>query len=552
MQNQIMQESLQIFTATSGKPSARVLLDDETTRHIHSTVEPEAEADFFRDTSFWGNCIVFAGMGLGYHLQDKIEAIPPSAQLIVIDYYDMLIEHNLNSTFANIPNQLFYISSSNYKDKISELAKLVKTIPTPLIQAIKHPASYNIHIDFYQKLLSIIHSAIPKRLINKHVSKKALLFHDNFFLQEECRKALLEIDQNEPVLFKTEYLQSGIDYETQLHKTIQAEKPDYILSINMKGFDGNGILSNAASYFDIPVIVWFVDDPHPILLQQGKFINKHMTALCWEKSYIPYLKKQNFNNVEYLPLATDPTIFSSKSQPSPAINLGFIGSAMGGVFLSDIKKKFIWSDTLIPLADKASDIFLENPGISIIKIINDVSEKLSLPLPFSDDRNITWLCSYIIHTASMKKRKMIVSSLLPSGLELFGDPEGWKELLGNTIKVHSNLDYNSQLCSAYRNIEINLNITSCQMPGAVNQRVFDVPMSGGFILSDNQKDLGELFEPGKEAIMYKNIDELKDLVKYYTANKAEKQHIIKAGQKRILDEHTYYHRIKYIQEILKM
>ena len=145
---------------------------------------------------------------------------------------------------------------------------------------------------------------------------------------------------------------------------------------------------------------------------------------------------------------------------------------------------------------------------------------------------------------------MIVSSLIPSGLELFGDPKEWKQLLGNNINAHPDLDYNTQLCNTYRNIEINLNITSCQMPGAVNQRVFDIPLCGSFVLSDNQKDMSELFEPEKEAICYTDINELKDLVKYYTLNTAARLQIIKAAQKRILHEHTYYHRVKRIQETL--
>ena len=66
-----MQNSLQIFTASSGKPSARILIDDNTTRHLHSTVTPEAEADYFDDLTFWGTIIVFTGIGLGYHLKKK-------------------------------------------------------------------------------------------------------------------------------------------------------------------------------------------------------------------------------------------------------------------------------------------------------------------------------------------------------------------------------------------------------------------------------------------------------------------------------------------------
>ena len=544
-----MQDSLQIFTASSGKPSARVLLDDESTRHIHSTVKPEAEADYFKDLNFWGNIIVFAGVGLGYHLEKKTQDIPPSALLVLIDYYDKLIEHNFNTIFAKLSNKTVSISESNFKQKKTEFSTLFKSVATPLIQIVKHPASFDIHRNFYDEILSYMHSSLAQQQTKKTTFKKALFLHGNFFLQEECRKALQEINKEEPLLFKYETIQSGIEYESQLHKSIQKEKPDFIFSINMKGFDGNGVLAETSLRFDIPVVIWFVDDPYPILLQQGKFINRNMIALCWEKAYIPHLKKCGFSKVAYLPLATDPSVFTHKTTASPKVSLGFVGTSMGGAFLTEIKSKFLWSDSLIPIVDKASEILLVNPHEKISKIIHKVINELSITLPFSDERNFTWLCSYVIHTASMKKRKNIVSSLLPSEIELFGDPNGWKELFGDTIITHPDIDYNTQLCDTFRNIEININITSCQMPSAVNQRVFDIPMSGNFVLSDNQKDLEELFEVGKEAVTYKNIGELNDLIEYYKKDATLRQTVFNAAKKRIMNEHTYYHRMKSIIQL---
>ena len=318
----------------------------------------------------------------------------------------------------------------------------------------------------------------------------------------------------------------------------------------MKGFDGNGTLAETALRLDIPVIIWFVDDPHPILLQQRKFINRNMTALCWEKAYLPFLEKHDFFKVAYLPLATDPAIFSRKAIGSPKTGLGFVGTSMGSTFLDTIKSRFLWSDSLLPLVEKASEILLNNPFKKISAIINNTAKESSITLPFSDERNFTWLCSYTIHTASMKKRKEIISPLLPSGIELYGDPEGWKGLLGNNIITHPDLDYNTQLCDSYRNIEINLNITSCQMPSAVNQRVFDIPMSGSFLLSDNQKDMEELFDIGKEAVCYQSIHELKDLFKYYSENEREKFTVIKDARERIKKDHTYNRRISSIINML--
>lgn len=545
-----MQDTLQIFTASSGKPSARIIFDDETVRHLHSTVKPEAEANYYEDVSFWGNIIIFTGVGLGYHLSEKIKEIPSSTMLIVIDYYDELLNHTISNIFSDFPNEIITVSALNADQELANLTSRINSVASPCIQTIKHPASFDIHKDFYENILAKVYVPVTHQTIGKKSHKKGLLLYGRFFLQEECRRALQEKTGEDPIIFNYEKIQSDLEYESQLQQIIQKEKPDFILSINMKGFDGSGILSSLSVHFSIPVVVWFVDDPYPILLSQSHYINNQMVACCWEKAYLPYLKKKGFTKVCYLPLATDPSLFSGSPETSPRTSLGFIGTSMGGSFLIDIRNKFLWSDSLVPLVEKASDNLLKNPQINIFTIIQKCMEETGITLPFSDDRNITWLCAFTIHTASMKKRKNVIGSLIPLNIETFGDPEGWKDLLGDSIKTNPDLDYTTQLCNSYRNIAINVNITSCQMRSAVNQRVFDIPMAGSFVISDRQKDLEELFEIGKEAVCYEDIMGLKDVIKFYTRNKTAQNEIIKAARIRIKKEHTYFNRITSILDLL--
>ncbi len=548
-----MQDSLQIFNASSGNPSARIILPDETVRHLHSTVKPEAEADYFTDISLWGDILIFTGIGLGYHLGDTIRKIPPSATLIIIDYYEELLNHCLKNVFNTVPNEIVTISAIDVETKKEEIKKRITCIQTPQIQTIKHPASFAVHNDFYGDILAQIIPSASVQNNRERSYQKCLLLSGNFFLQKECERALQQVTKKDPAVFKYEKVLSDSEYESHLQRIIQREKPDFILSVNMKGFDGSGILNATAQRFGIPVVVWFVDDPHPILLQHCEYINDSMIALCWEKTFLPYLEKKGFSRVAYLPLATDPNLFSgSGSSPAaPRVPVGFVGSSMGDNFLTDIKRKFLWSDSLIPLVEAISDNLLKNPALSVYSTIQQQLQDAGMTLPFSDDRNITWLCSLIIHTASMKKRKRIIGSLIPLTIETFGDPEGWKQLLGDSLKTNPDLDYTTQLGNCYRDIAINLNITSCQMPSAVNQRVFDIPMAGSFVISDNQKDLEELFEIDKEAIAFNSPEELTDLITCYSNTETARHNIIKKAQIRIKKEHTYFHRIEALFSIIK-
>jgi spore maturation protein CgeB len=86
---------------------------------------------------------------------------------------------------------------------------------------------------------------------------------------------------------------------------------------------------------------------------------------------------------------------------------------------------------------------------------------------------------------------------------------------------------------------------------ANNMRLYEATGVGAMLITDHKDNLAGLFEPGKEAITYRSADECAELVGYYLAHDAERQTIARAGQERTLREHTYYHRMKELVEIIQ-
>ena len=99
--------------------------------------------------------------------------------------------------------------------------------------------------------------------------------------------------------------------------------------------------------------------------------------------------------------------------------------------------------------------------------------------------------------------------------------------------------------------EINFNATSQQMKGAVNQRVFDVPAAGGFVLTDAREQLAALFTPGREAAVYAEPGEIEALARHYLAHPAERERVSRAARERIAAEHTYEHRLAKLALAMK-
>lgn len=98
-------------------------------------------------------------------------------------------------------------------------------------------------------------------------------------------------------------------------------------------------------------------------------------------------------------------------------------------------------------------------------------------------------------------------------------------------------------------IALNIHIDMAEQ-FAANMRLYEATGVGTMLLTDWKKNLPELFEPGVEVVAYRSTAECVELVEDYLARDEEREAIAKAGQKRTLCEHSYYHRMQELTEIL--
>ena len=128
------------------------------------------------------------------------------------------------------------------------------------------------------------------------------------------------------------------------------------------------------------------------------------------------------------------------------------------------------------------------------------------------------------------------------------------ETLPNESPIRNNYHGEAWGIEMYRilaqsKITINIHIDVAENY-ANNMRLYEATGCGAMLITDYKDNLNELFEIGKEVIAYKNVEELVDLIKYYTSRDSERETIAKAGQRKTLTEHTYLNRMKEILEIL--
>jgi spore maturation protein CgeB len=75
-------------------------------------------------------------------------------------------------------------------------------------------------------------------------------------------------------------------------------------------------------------------------------------------------------------------------------------------------------------------------------------------------------------------------------------------------------------------------------------RDFEIPICGGFYLTQNCKQLNELFIPGEHLETWNDFSELLDKISYYLKHPQERNAIAQSGIKHCLKYHTWENRFK--------
>lgn len=111
--------------------------------------------------------------------------------------------------------------------------------------------------------------------------------------------------------------------------------------------------------------------------------------------------------------------------------------------------------------------------------------------------------------------------------------------LSSDVKVHPGVKYDYEVSNIYSNSKINLNISLHCIETGASQRILDCMAAGGFMLSNYQSDLVEMFVPGEEIAIYHTYEELVQQISYYLEHEDERCAIAKRGQKKVLKKYNF-------------
>ncbi|MEW6237507.1 MAG: glycosyltransferase [Candidatus Omnitrophota bacterium] len=301
----------------------------------------------------------------------------------------------------------------------------------------------------------------------------------------------------------------------------------------------------------IPRMIWYVDDP--VNLPPGRH-GPFDIAFPVDPSQAPDLERMGARMGGDIPLCASPNI-QANYRPELASVVSFVGSIFD---VSRIRRHLPNStvERIESIVDeKLSDFKFDaaraiqerfSPGEerdSLLRILRQTVAKKNMT-----DENL--LRYYFNLEFNCARRAQVIAALKDFPIKVYGSLD-WGAILakhgmqdayqGRYLTMQEGFDL-------FRSSQISLNIHTMFTHSSPNERDFEIPLCGGFVLSDiishAQSRMGEFFAVGKEMEAYGNLDELKTKVDYYLSHPQERDEITQAARERILRQHTFAHRAR--------
>lgn len=316
-------------------------------------------------------------------------------------------------------------------------------------------------------------------------------------------------------------------------------RPDFILSVNHLGFDGEGYLLKRLEQMQIKSAVYYVDSPLFILDEPARLASDASTLFIWDDYYIPRLHQAGFANVEYLPLGTDETIFHPRprSEIPPDYQTDICYAADSLEERSAEHSRFLTDSMNSPNVYLYIKERMRAGNHPVPEILEEVAEQFDFDSPLQRRH---FLAAWVMKIHQPLRLEIIKA--ISTGLTIFGGEDWARFLKGTGASLKGRLRYFDQLPLVYSGCQIGFNSTSPQMPNGVNQRVFDLPSAGGFLLSDYRAALEGIFDIKSDIAVYYSPQEAKELADFYLKNPSIRLKMSELARSKILSAHTYVHR----------
>lgn len=318
-------------------------------------------------------------------------------------------------------------------------------------------------------------------------------------------------------------------------------------------YDFIEVASQACLEMNVPYISWIYDAPQKELYTHFAFYPCNY-FFEFDRKQKDRLQKIGIRNSFYMPLGVHANmiqmvlkLYQEKKKEQYQTDISFVGQLYhkeeNDKILQKLKECGLGkSEEIIESCymkwDEQTTIHerLDDETVSFLRDVdNDVVRQ---KYPYISEQYY-YEAAFLARILAYKERTHILNVLAQKYQVKFYTHDINDKQLSDQVHVQPGVK-TEELPYIYNTSKINLNITLHCIETGASQRIFDVMGAGGFLLSNYQEELAEMFVPGEEIVLFHNEQELMEAVDYYMEHEDERERIAKNGQKKVLEQHDLH------------
>ena len=323
----------------------------------------------------------------------------------------------------------------------------------------------------------------------------------------------------------------------------------FIISINF-----SPLVSSACKECNLKYISWIYDCPQQALYDM-QVRNSCNYIFSFDRNQVIKAKENGAENVFHQPLATNALRADSMNVSQDDISrfscdISFVGSLYQDEVCKRVEER-LSSEARSNYREVLNNAFGKWDGIDrIYHVLSDSTLDEIRNMDTSDalmESNMSadefYVGRLVGRALAFEERIKMLEILSGFGIRLY---TGECNIGIDGVDVRSRLNYQTELPIAYRLSRINMGITLHTITSGIPQRVFDILGAGGFLLTNYQPEIPELFNIGSELEVYKDFDEMKEKVSYYLTHEDKRARIAANGHRKVKERYNYDRSIKTI------
>ncbi len=342
-----------------------------------------------------------------------------------------------------------------------------------------------------------------------------------------------------------------------MSSAIEEHEPVFVYGINYYP-----AISEVCRIYNVIYISQTVDSPVFTLFDKS-IQNQTNRILLFDRAQYDLFSGFNKNGIIHLPLASAVNRFdkvvstiNDDDRRNYSGDIVFVGSTyrekdpylkLSG--LSDYTKGYV--EALIEAALKIYGYYPVKDALED-RVISDIKRAAGYDFPHIEEA-VTDMDAYTVshryigaHLAVIERERTLklLSRYFSVHLYTRSDTSVFTGADDRDLFIHPGVNTLTEMPKVFNLSKINLNMTMRPIETGLPLRCFDILGCGGFLMTNYQEELNDMFVIGQDLEAYSSPDELIDKCAYYLSHEDERAAIARNGYEKVRASHTHFHRLR--------